>query len=322
MAAEARTIRALVVLSAGGVLRLLREPMVTRGLGWPGVLVAATLVGTAAISGLLLAPSPVAVPEAGAEGALTPALVHALESEGFVLAPEADPVEAVRRGQVSRALIQDKDGAQIHAVPWAPTRGLESVIRDTVGASWRLRSSPSPRGGEMASPGALAALLGALFSLYGVVLGAALVSRDRDSGLLECELALGIPRYVPALARLLAVGVVLAVGFAATVVLLVALVVLPAPWIWAFHGAIGGLGGAALGLGFTSRGAGFSAPLSRALTVALGLVGLGFGAPAVGAWLPIASMAALAGGRPVNGEATLLLVLLVGWACRGVSRGG
>ena len=49
------------LLTLGVVLRLVREPMVTRGLGWPGVLVAATLVGAAAISGLLLAPSPLAV---------------------------------------------------------------------------------------------------------------------------------------------------------------------------------------------------------------------------------------------------------------------
>ena len=120
--------------------------------------------------------------------------------------------------------------------------------------------------------------------------------------MLECELSLNLPRVVPALGRITAVGVVLATGFAATVGLLVALLVLPSPATWALHGAIEGVGGAAPGLGICSRGQGFSAPLSRAMMVGLGLVGLGFGAPEWGAWRPIGSTAALAGGRPAPGH--------------------
>lgn len=261
-----------------------------RALLWPGLLAAGALVGSASVVALLSASPEIAVPPGFSE------VESRLEAAGFTVVQVPDPEGALAAGAVDRAAWPTATGWAISAGP-ATTLALraEGAVRDAVGAPWTL-SVPAPPArppdaGRAA--GAMAGLLGVLFALYGVVLGAGALLRDRDAGVWESELALPLPFYWHAAARLLAASAVMGAALGGTLLLLHGLVGLPDVGAWAWHGLWASVAGAVLGTGaMGAKGEGFSGPLSRALTASLGLAGLGLARPEIGAWLPIASLLA------------------------------
>lgn len=294
-----------------------------RALAWPGLLSALALLGTTSIVALLVRSPEIAVPP-GAE-----VVAARLEQAGFAVQLELDPEAAVAEGRVARAAWPVDGGWAVLGGSW-PGLALraEGAVRDAIGAPWTVELPP-PRARSPSSSLAmavLAALVSVLFALYGVVLGAGLVWRDSREGVLEAEHSLPVPAALHGLARLLAASVVLSAALGATVLLLHALVGVPDAGAWSWHGSLAGAAGVGLGLsGMGGRGEGFSGRLSRALTATLALVALGWSLPAVGAWLPVASVPALLrgqGGLAEGAVATLSAVLLGGIAVWRAGRRG
>lgn len=303
------TLRALAALSLAMGVRLLREGLVVRALAWPGLLSAAALVGSTALVALLSRSPEIAIPLD------QPAVFASLTEAGFSVVQVEDPERAAREGEVAAAAWPDDEGWTLQGGqgPGVGARA-EGAIRSAIGAPWTLELNAPParsREGGLAVR-AMAGLLSVLFALYGVVLGAGTIMRDRQGAVLEAEHSLPVPFILHGLARLLAATVAMAVALGITLLLLHALVGVPEVLAWAWHGTWAAAAGAALGVGaMGGRGEGFSAPLSRALTASLGLFALGWSAPALGAWLPLASLAAL-----IRGQSHLApsLVVLLGTA--------
>lgn len=291
----------LAWLTASHLQRLLREGMIRRALAFPVVLVGLTLALTLLVVGVLRGPSIVAT-----DHPLPPAQARALLDEGFVVRQLDDPRQAIVRREAVLALSRDvwwtAGGRQaIHA---------ESVLRRARGAPWWPAPPPLPDAAFGRQQGRLIALLIlAIYTLYGVVFGAAMVARDRDQGTLEVELALPMPASLHGLSRWIAASAILS-GW---MVLGVALV---AAWIGADDapalvriGLAAAFGAVALGLAAVGRAGlktGFAVSLAGGLSAATALFGLGYGVPSVGRWLPIASL--IAGGdgwSPLVGAAAL-----------------
>ncbi len=288
-------LEALGALTLTMATRLLREGLVVRALAWPGLLSAVALVGSTAMVALISRSPELGVP------ADQPAVVASLEAAGFAVVVVDDPEAAVREGRVEGAAWPSASGWTLQA-----GQGLgvalraEGAIRSAIGAPWTVeRSAPPARSREGGlAVRAMAGLLSVLFALYGVVLGAGTVMRDRQGAVLEAEHSLPVPFVFHAVARLIAATVALGAALTLTLLLLHALVGVADVAAWVWHGTWAGAAGAALGVGaMGGRGEGFSAPLSRALTAGLGLFALGWTLPAVGAWIPLASLAALIRGQ-------------------------
>lgn len=310
MAPERRQVaRAVAALAAASALRLAREGLVVRALLWPGLLASGALVGSAAAVAILSSAPEIGVPPGSTE------VIHRLEEAGFTVRPVADPEAALAAGEVDRAAWPTERGWALAAGP-ATTLALraEGAIRDASGAPWTIHVPPPaarpPDAGRAA--GAMAGLLGVLFALYGVVLGAGALVRDRDGGVLEGDLSLPLPFYAHAAARMLAASAVMGVALGSTLLLLHGLVGLPDVGAWAWHGLFASAAGAVLGTGaLGARGEGFSGPLSRALTASLGLAGLGLVRPELGAWLPISSLLAMWRGASGLGSGAAVAALTV-----------
>lgn len=304
--------RALLALCLAMIARLLREGLVVRALAWPGLLSALALVGSTTVVALLTRAPSITIPPD------QPAVEASLRAAGFLVERAPDPEALAAAGEIERAAWPTAEG-------WALTGGpglgvdlrAEGAIRDAIGAPWTLERPAPParsREGGMAMR-AMAALLSVLFALYGVVLGAGTVQRDRQGAVLEAEHGLPVPFAFHGIARLVAAALTLGAALGVTLLLLHALVGVPELAAFAWHGALGGAAGAALGIGaMGGRGEGFSAPLSRALTAGLGLFALGLASPTLGAWVPLASLAALIRGQSQLAPSigVLLLTFVVG----------
>lgn len=292
-------------VGASTARRLLRQRLVRRALVWPGALTVGALLLT-----LALAPKAEEPVGGGLAVAVAPdadaALVEALAAEGLSVRPGEDP-----------QLFAQADGDWVITDPAAPWAGPAEVAlrRSQPELPWTwgpttAAEAPSPAR-RLPDPGALLAVqISLLYALYGVVLGAAATVRDRQSGVLEAQLVTGVPRWPVGLGRVLAQVLVLALALATTLLLLAAFLALPQLGAWVVHGALGT--GLAVALGSwraaVATREGLSAPLSQGLTAVTGLVVLGFGSPALGGWLPLASLGALGRGEPV--AAPLLAGLL------------
>lgn len=282
--------RALLLLTLATLVRLLREGLVVRALAWPGLLTALALVGsTTAVA--LLTRSPEISVSAG-----HPEVTSALRVAGFTVHESQDPHAEVLAGRTPSAAWPTRQGWALLAGQGG-TLGLraEAALRQATAAPWVIDVPPPPsrsaEGG--AAVGAMSGMLSVLFALYGVVLGAGTVARDRQGAVLEAEHALPLPFAVHGAARLLAGSLSLAGALAVTLLLLDALVGVPGMGRWLWQGCLAGAGGVALGLGAVGAPReGFSGPISRALSAGLGLFALGWAAPTLGAWLPIASLSA------------------------------
>jgi hypothetical protein len=288
-------VRAVPVLTVALLARLVREGLLVRALVWPGLLSAVSLVGTALVVGVLRGAPTVAVAD--------PTLAPRLERAGFEVRLVDDPLAEFESGGVGKALVPSERGLRLVTRTLDPElRELESIARDAIGARWRLTvPPPAPPADLRASTRMVAALVAILFTLYGVVLGAAVLYRDRQEGVIEAELALPLPAWVHAFARLLATCLGLVAAYVTTLALLDGLIGIHQLGPWLLQGTAATIAGASLGIGAMALGRGdsFSTPLSRALVLSMALFIAGDSGAAFGAWAPIASMGTLlTGGAP------------------------
>ena len=306
-----QTLRGLGWLTAGATLRLLREGLVLRALAWPGLLCAVALIGAAAVVGALgQTPRLSVAPEVAS-------LARPLEAAGFTV--------SIEEAATGPALWREGEALVLRPGPMGRDAArAEAAVRAAVGAPWTLaQEAPPARPTDAgAAAGALAGLVGLLYALYGVVLGAGAVHRDREGGTWEADLTLPLPFWVHAAARGGAASAVLSAGLGLTLQLLHGLIALPDLAGWVLAGVAASLGGVALGLAaMGGAGAAFSSGLSRALTLALALAGLGWAAPDVAAVLPIASLTAGLRGAPSGSGALALGALGLGLAVARHRRG-
>ncbi len=281
-----RTARALVELVAVLVRRLLREGMVRRSLLWPTALTAGTLVATLIVFASLQATETV-----GVTRAVSAELRGVIEAAGFEPVFVSDAREAVRNGTWAAV-----DGQ----VLWTNDRGpralqLEAALREALEAPWRPDPVvPLPQTADAAPSGAaVCRLVASLFALYGVVFGLGMVARDRDDGTLAAELALPIPRWVPGAARWIASTLLLSSFYALCVATFAAIMGLPDAAAMARHGAAACGAATAIGLVVVGRAGlkqSFAGPFATGMGMATGLIALGNTHPAVGSWLPLASV--------------------------------
>jgi hypothetical protein len=292
---------ALAALIGANLRRLLRESIVQRALGFPVVLTIATLLGTLVVVSVSRGVPVVAL----GEGA-TQADEAVLSEPGLRTVRVADPV----------GMVTDGDAIAAWVPPQLATPGgrdaieAERRLRTLRGAPWHPVTAQLPGIRHTKGQGfGIASLLVAIFTLYGVVFGAGMVARDRDDGTLEVELAMAVPRWVHGLARWLSAAAVLGAFVALSIAMVAAMLGLPDAAALTRHGVAAALGSVALGLGSVGRAginSGFAATLAAGLSVATGLLGLGWWLPVVGAWLPLASVAAGgAGWAPLVGSVAL-----------------
>jgi ABC-type transport system involved in multi-copper enzyme maturation permease subunit len=141
----------------------------------------------------------------------------------------------------------------------------------------------------------MAMLVLAIYALYGVVFGAAMVARDRDQGTLEVELSLPVPAWTHGASRWIAASLVLASWMVLGVAAFVAWIGVEDPGAVVRIGLAAATGAVALGLGSVGRAGlkvGFASSLAAGLTAASALFGLGYAAPDIGVHLPLGSIVA------------------------------
>lgn len=309
-----RDLKALGWLIHAQLLRIAREGLVVRALIWPGLLTALTLVISSTVVLAFYADNELAL-EPG-----HPELVAQLEGRGLAVIEVPDPRALLDREEVPRAAY--REGEQ-----WvlATTRSgrlslaTEGVLREEIGANWKLKTpKPGARQVELgATLRVLVGMLGVLYALYGVVFGAAALSRDRSNGSLDADLSLPISRGIHALARILASSLALGAGIAVTLGLLGALIGVEQPFDWWSAVTLAGATCTAMGLAWmaASPGESLTGPLSRGITLSLGAITLGFGAPQIGRHLPLASLGSMVKGVPPSLLAWLLCALCIAGAC-------
>ncbi len=283
-----------LTLTMAVVLRFLREGLVVRALLWPGLFCSLALVGTAGAYAMWGTSPPVHVSHAE--------LVTALQAADLTVIFDPDPHAAVEEGRATRSVWKE-DGRWVFGRSW-PGRGslrIEAAMRDFAAARWRIDVPPvEARPTDVdRQAGLMAGLISLLFTLYGVVMGAGAVFRDRDSGCLESELALPVPFWMHGAARLLALTFILAPALGTTLLLIHSLLPIDEVGRWIFHGTVAAMTGGTCGViamcGMKAD-RGFSAPLSRALAITMGVLGAGWAWPEMGRWLPVGSLGAFLGG--------------------------
>ncbi len=291
------SVRPVAALTLAVVLRLLREGLVVRALAWPGLLTSLALVGTAAAWATWGSAPIIAV---GSKELLAP-----LQSRGFSVELVENPEALVSDGSVIHAIW--KEGEHwVLGVTWGgrTTLEAEAALREFAGDRWRLEIPPlEARPGNVDHEAALlAGVIGLLFTLYGVVMGAGTLFRDRGNGSLESELALPVPRWMHAGARLLALLLVLGPALVVSLLVVSALLTIDDLHLWMLTGTCAAVVGGAIGFALMARAVaahGFSGPLSRALTLTMAAMALGWWQPALGRWLPLVSLGSfMAGTEP------------------------
>lgn len=337
--------RVLLALTASATVRLLREPLLVRALVWPAVLFALVPFLAMGLTTLLLRTPEIALPATGP--------VAAFEAAGFAVTVTDDPRAAWEADAVDRAAVRTDDGWALYATQggWLrssdahrmDTLRAEALLRDHAGAGWRLTVGKldrdevlvpvgSSEGGPAPAPDALhdplTALLGLVFTLYGVVVGVGSLSRDR--AWLEASLSMGVPAWLHPLSLLLSSGATLGGAFVVTALFFRGMT----PTFGAFTqevavGAVGCVEAAVLGLWVGTRRLGWVGPpaasvtsaLTAALVLVTGLAGLGLSVPAVGRWLPVASVSAVAlVSSPPAVVHALRATLLLGLASAAIGR--
>lgn len=300
--------RSLAALTLAVMLRLLREGLVVRALAWPGLLASLALVGTAGAYAVWGTTPTIAV---GSEELLAP-----LRARGFDVELVEHPEARLREGLVIHAIWKE-DGRWVLGRSWGgrATLEAEAALRDYAGDRWRLEIPPlEARPGDVDHQAALlAGVIGLLFTLYGVVMGAGALYRDRSTGSLESELALPVPNWMHAAARLLALLLVLGPALVISLLIVTALLAIDNVGLWMLTGTCAAVVGGTIGFALMARAVaahGFSGPLSRALTLTMAAMALGWWQPALGRWLPLVSLGSfMAGTAPSLLIAPLALVV-------------
>lgn len=299
------SLRALVGLSFAIVLRLLREGLVVRALAWPGLLTAMSMFVSASAT-IAWRNNPVIYVSDSA-------LVAPLELDAFEVTVDPNPEATLLDGRSERA-VWVENGHYVLGQTWGGllTLKAESRLRELRGDRWRIHLPPlvkRSRDSEDLGPitGMLAGIVGLLFTLYGVVIGAGSLYRDRSSGVLESDLALPIPRWTHAAARLVALATVLGPALVVSLLIVDALLPIHHIGMWMFECFVAALLGGVLGVALMARSdarRGFSGPLSQALTLNMAMVSLGYWAPDVGRFFPLLSL-----GSAFKGQEASLVVI-------------
>jgi len=297
----------LAALTLAVILRLLREGLVVRALAWPGLLASLALVVTAGAYAVWGTTPTIAV---GSEELLAP-----LRARGFDARLVEQPEAMLREGLVIQAIWRE-EGRWVLGYSWSSRATLEAeaALRDYAADRWRLEIPPlAARPGDINRQTALmAGVIGLLLTLYGVVMGAGVLYRDRSSGTLEAELALPLPNWMHAGARLLALLLVLGPALVVSLLIVNALLAIDEIGLWMLTGTCAAVGGGAIGFLMMARAQathGFSGPLSRALTLTMAAMALGWWWPLLGCWLPLASLGSfMAGTAPSAVIAPLALM--------------
>lgn len=287
-------LRALGGLTVSIVLRLLREGLVVRALAWPGLLTALSMFVSASVT-IAWRNSPVVYVSDTSMNA-------ALEAAKFVPVLDVAPQSALIDGRGERALWKEGD-RYVFGATWGGTLTMkaEAALRDALGERWRIAVPPPAKRRRDSSEmrvltGALAGIVGLLFTLYAVVIGAGSLYRDRSSGVMESDLALAIPRWIHAAARLTALSTVLAPALVVSLWIVDALLPINNLAVWTFADLFATLAGGALGfhlMARTTSGKGFSGPLSQAITGSMALITLGYMKPEIGRHLPLLSLGSM-----------------------------
>lgn len=333
-----RGLRVWRVWTRAHLQRMVRDDIVLRALLAPPVVLAGTLALTGAVVATGGAPGPVAVASDRAEQVLV------LADVAWVRVDDVDA--ALAAGATDRGLVRRGEAWQIESRPsgWARWSGnrmradleLEAAVREVTGAQWRLALPPTPdRGPTLAGQvSMLARVLSVLYTLYAVVLAAAATVRDRQTGVLEATSGVPVSKVVRPASRLAALVVAVGGVLVATQLLVGVLLGHGQPLLWGLQGLAAVVVGAALGLvapagrGLQPRGPltgapdGLSTPLSHALVAVTTLGGVGVGAPVVGAWLPVAGLAAGDGGLSAAVCGCVVAVVVALWSVRRAGRAG
>lgn len=287
------SLRALAGMSTAIIVRLLREGLVVRALAWPGLLTALSMFLSASLT-IAWRNNPIIYVS-------DPVLAEPLRKADFQVVMHDDPESTLKDGRAERAVWREGDRVVL-GVTWggALSYKAESVLRNELGERWRLEV-PAPRKRSRDSvelrpvTGLLAGIVALLFTLYGVVIGAGSLYRDRSSGVLESDLALAVPRWVHAAARIVALAAVLGPALVVSLFIVDSLLPVHKLYHWMFTGFFAAVFGGAIGVVLMARatqGRGFSAPLSQALTASMLLISLGFWKPGIGRHLPLVSLGA------------------------------
>ena len=287
-------LRAVAGLTVSIVLRLLREGLVVRALAWPGLLTALSMFVSAAGT-IAWRNSPIIYVSDTSMNAT-------LEAAKFVPVVHPDPRAVLVEGRGERSVWKEGD-RYVFGATWGGTltTKAEAALRDALGERWRITMPPPAKrrrdSVEMRGlTGALAGIVGLLFTLYGVVIGAGSLYRDRSSGVMESDLALAIPRWTHAVARLAALSTVLAPALVVSLWIVDALLPISSLAVWTFADLFATLAGGALGFHLMARassGKGFSGPLSQAITGSMALISVGYMRPDIGQHLPLLSLGSM-----------------------------
>jgi hypothetical protein len=262
---------ALLALTATHTTRFLRRGVVVRSMAFPAVLGIGTLLITLVVLAYLrdnrVAMGPDAVE-----------LQQLVADAGFQVLVVDEPVAALDDGGAWAAW----DGENLHIPPSPLALKLEVVIREHLDTTWRPRpyiNSPDVEDTRVFGF-QLSRIFVVMFILYGVVLGAAAVGRDRDDGSLDAERSTPIPPWMPGASRWMATTLILS-GF-----LLASLFLLAAVWggtgpDYLVHSVAATGVASAIGIGVAAVGRRLSRDLALGLTLVAGLTGLGLWSPHV-----------------------------------------
>ena len=279
-------LRAWWWLTLTGVRRLMRQSLVVRSLVWPPLLAIGTLLLTLGVAASLTLSNEVAVSPDIPED-----LRMQIIEEGWSTVEFADPDAAVRDWSTSFGT----DGHTLWATGrWRSTARLESVLRSYRGSGWievPVYSAPTTAESSVQGQWFFQALT-LLYALYGVVFGIALIARDRDEGTLEVELSLPVSFWVHGASRWMSAVIVIALFQSYCVLLTDALIGVADQGALMRHGVAATMSAVSLGVivvGTAGIQRGFSGPFAFGLTIATGLFGLGFSAPQIGQYFPMAS---------------------------------
>lgn len=294
-------LRALRLMVLSLSVRFMREGFVVRALVWPGLLCSLSLVITAGAYAFFGTTPTIYVTDAS--------WTERLEADSFDVRVVEDPETLLRDGEAVRAIWRDGETIVLgHALGGRATLIAESIVRELADSPWRIEVPELEARPEDVDTqaGMMAGIIGLLYTLYGVVMGAGSLYNDRSSGFVESELAFARPRWMPAASRVIALSGILVPGLAATLLLISALLPIDRVGTWIMHGGAAAATGGSLGLLLVSRGSidkGFSAPLTRALMAAMALLGIGWMQPGWAYTLPICSLGAFMAGANPHGIA-------------------
>lgn len=267
--------------------RAIREGIVLRSFVVPGAIAVLGLLVTMIATVALSPASRVGIPQDAPEG-----MEALFEAEDIEVVRFADPEAAVENRLVDVAVLP---GRLVLDTRSAQPLVAERAARTALGGHWRPAFSLAERKERIPPPQpaqVIVRMLAGLFCLYGVVFGAGGIARDRSEGLLDVELAVGVPHTLVAVARWTSSVLVILLPLLATIAAVDAVLWVEGAFALALH-AMAGVG-AAVAIGIIAVGQadldrGFSGPLATGLGSLIAFMAAGT-LPVLGTFVPIGSI--------------------------------